>query len=126
MKLWGEILQRVEKDSNGVVTATVTEKDFYKTKADPKDASGAIDYLNMVPGARYALLLTERDGKVKGSFRTQRDDVNVSDIAGRLGGGGHIKAAGFTAPGHLQVERRFRIVTEEEERNHGLGELITE
>lgn len=120
MKLWGEVMQRIEIDTEGVVTSTVNEKDFLKTGADPKDASGAIDYLNMVPDAKYALLLTEREGVVKGSFRTQRDDVNVSDIAGRMGGGGHIKAAGFTAPGKLQIERHFRVLTEE-----GEGQAVT-
>lgn len=113
MKLWGEVMQRIDIDNEGVVTSTVNEKDFVKTGADPKDASGAIDYLNMVPEAQYALLLTERGGVVKGSFRTQRDDVNVSDIAGKMGGGGHIKAAGFTASGKLQVERKFRVLSEE-------------
>lgn len=124
MKLWGEILQRIDVDSEEVVTSTVTEKDFYKTKADPKDASGAIDYLNMVPNAKYSLLLTERGGMVKGSFRTQRDDVNVSDIAGKMGGGGHVKAAGFTAPGKLQIERKFRVLSEAES-GEEVGQAIT-
>jgi len=112
LKLWGRILDRVEQDSQGIVTSTVFERDFHVTGADPKDASGAIDYLNMVPEAKYALLLTERSGKVKGSFRTQREEVNVSELAGKFGGGGHVKAAGFSVPGHLQIERRFKIVKE--------------
>jgi phosphoesterase RecJ-like protein len=116
LKLWGEILNRIDIDDNGVVISTVRESDFVKTKSDPKDISGAIDYLNMVPEAKYSLLLTERGGKVKGSFRTQNDDVNVSEIAGTYGGGGHIKAAGFTVPGRLHVERRFKIIPETREK----------
>lgn len=112
LKLLGRILERVEINAEKIVTSTVSDHDFASTGADPKDASNAIDYLNMVPEAKYALLLTERAGKVKGSFRTQRDEVNVSEIAGRFGGGGHVKAAGFTVPGRLQVERRFRIIPE--------------
>ncbi len=110
LKLWGEVLQRTSLDSGGVVTSVVRESDFVKTGADPKDISGAVDYLNMVPTAKYSLLLTERSGKVKGSFRTQRDDVNVSEIAGQFGGGGHVKAAGFTRTGRLVVEQKFRIL----------------
>jgi len=120
LRLWGEILERTDIDDDGVVISTVREEDFQKTGADPKDVGGAIDYLNMVPEARYSLLLTEREGKVKGSFRTQRDEVNVSDIAGNFGGGGHVKAAGFTVPGKLQVRRRFSIVPEE--KKEGLKE----
>ncbi len=115
LKFWGEVLERIDINDQGVVVSTVCESDFEKTGADPKDISGAIDYLNMVPDAKYSLLLTERDGKVKGSFRTQQDEVNVSEIAKEFGGGGHIKAAGFTIPGRLQVERRFRIIPEESE-----------
>ncbi len=110
MKLWGRILERIELSSQQIVTSIVNERDFAVTGADPKDASGAIDFLNMVPDAKYAMLLTEREGKVKGSLRTQQEAVNVSDIAAKFGGGGHIKAAGFSVPGHLQVERRFKIV----------------
>ncbi len=113
LRLWGRILERIEMNSQKIVSSTVTERDFLVTGADPKDASGAIDFLNMVPNAKYAMLLTERGGRVKGSLRTQQDDVNVSDIAGKFGGGGHIKAAGFSVPGQLQVERRFKIIKEQ-------------
>lgn len=113
LRLWGKILSRAEKTAEGIVVSSVRAEDFERTGADPKDASGAIDYLNMIPDASYSMLLTERGGKVKGSLRTQQDSVNVSEIAGKFGGGGHIKAAGFTVPGTLQMERRFSIVSEE-------------
>lgn len=32
------------------------------------------------------------------SLRTQREDVNLSELASRYGGGGHAKSAGFTVP----------------------------
>lgn len=112
LKLWGRILDRMEIDHENVVVSSVSDEDFEKTGADPKDASGVIDYLNMVPQAKYALLLTDRAGRVKGSFRTHREDVNVSRIAGSFGGGGHVKAAGFSMPGQLKIEKRFRIISE--------------
>ena len=112
LRLWGRILERIEKNSQQIVSSIVYDRDFAVTGANPKDASGAIDFLNMVPDARYAMLLSERDGKVKGSLRTSLDEVNVSDIAAQFGGGGHVKAAGFSVPGQLQVERRFRIIKE--------------
>lgn len=43
-----------------------------------------------------ACILTMRAGEVKGSFRTRRDDVDVNELAKKLGGGGHKKASGFT------------------------------
>jgi phosphoesterase RecJ-like protein len=41
------------------------------------------------------------DGKIKGSFRTTRDDIDVAAWAKTLGGGGHKKAAGFTSTGTI-------------------------
>ncbi|QQS58795.1 bifunctional oligoribonuclease/PAP phosphatase NrnA [Candidatus Peregrinibacteria bacterium] len=117
MRLWGKILSRAEKTAEDIVVSSVREEDFQRTGADPKDAAGAIDYLNMIPNAKYSILLTERGGKVKGSLRTQQDSVNVSEIAGKFGGGGHIKAAGFTVPGVLRMERRFSIISEEKTEN---------
>lgn len=110
LRLWGRILRRMSISAEQVVMSAVYDEDFKKTGAQAKDIAGAIDYLNMVPRSRYCMLLTERDGKVKGSLRTQNDDVNLSDIAGAFGGGGHKKAAGFTTKGKLQVEQRFHIV----------------
>ena len=57
------------------------------------------------------MILTEREGKVKGSLRTLRDEVNVAEIAAAYGGGGHTKAAGFTVPGQLQKEIRWKVVS---------------
>ena len=113
LKLWGGIWQRAALAGDGSVVSSVTERDFRKTGARPKDTQGAIDYLNMVPQARYSMLITDRnDGKVKGSLRTLRDEVNVSEIASRFGGGGHVKAAGFMVKGHLQIEHKYTIIPE--------------
>jgi phosphoesterase RecJ-like protein len=35
------------------------------------------------------------EGSVKGSLRTTRDDVDVSLIAQKMGGGGHKKSSGI-------------------------------
>jgi phosphoesterase RecJ-like protein len=53
-------------------------------------------------GEGVCLLLKEvADGKIKGSFRTTRDDIDVAAWAKTLGGGGHKKAAGFTSTGTI-------------------------
>ncbi len=46
---------------------------------------------------------------MKGSLRTLRDDVDVSEMAQKLQGGGHRKAAGFAVPGKLKPEIRWRV-----------------
>tara|TARA_R100000808_G_C2155291_1_gene167374 strand:- start:14187 stop:15035 length:849 start_codon:yes stop_codon:yes gene_type:complete len=43
----------------------------------------------------------------KFSLRTRRDDIDVSVIAGKFGGGGHAKAAGFAIEGDDMTEMQF-------------------
>ena len=69
--------------------------------------------MTAVPGMRFSLILSERDGQVKGSLRTLRDDVDVSAMAGKFQGGGHKKAAGFSLPGRLQSEVRWKVVEDQ-------------
>lgn len=78
-----------------------------------EDADDLIDALRAVREAQVALLLKERpEGGWKGSLRS-RSDVDVSQIARALGGGGHVKAAGFVQEGDPQevVERILEKLT---------------
>lgn len=113
LKLWGRVLENVRINDEGVAISVVTWKDFEDCGAEPDEISGVIDMMNSVPGAKYACLLNEdRSGRIKGSFRTQRDDVDLSELASRFGGGGHKKAAGFSMPGRLQREVHWKIIPE--------------
>lgn len=112
LKLWGRVLEKITVTEEGGAVSAVTEGDFRATGADYSDLGGAIDYVNAVPGMRFSMVLSERDGKVKGSLRTLRDDVDVSAMAGKLQGGGHKKAAGFAVQGKLKPEIRWKVVEE--------------
>jgi len=110
MRLWGRVMKNTYQTDDGVTMSVVTKKDFEDSGADYSEMSGAVDYVNSVPGAKYSVILTERDDKVKGSLRTLREEVDVASIAGRFGGGGHTKAAGFTLSGRLEKEIRWKVV----------------
>jgi phosphoesterase RecJ-like protein len=43
-----------------------------------------------------------RDGKVKGSFRSKSDAWDMYELARQFGGGGHRRASGVTLPGPLE------------------------
>ena len=45
-------------------------------------------------------------------MRTVRDDVDLVKVAELFGGGGHKKAAGFTLPGRIEREVRWKVVPE--------------
>ncbi len=113
LKLWGRVLEKISVTEEGGAISAVTEGDFRATGADYSELAGAIDYVNAVPGMRFSMVLSERDGKVKGSLRTLRDDVDVAAMAGNLSGGGHKRAAGFAVSGKLKPEVRWKVVEEE-------------
>jgi phosphoesterase RecJ-like protein len=115
LKLWGRVLEKISVTPEGGAVSAVTEGDFRASGADYTELTGAIDYVNAVPGMRFSMILSERGGTVKGSLRTLRDDVDVSAMAGRFSGGGHKKAAGFSIPGKLQPEVRWKVVEEQNE-----------
>lgn len=114
LRLWGRVLEKISVTEEGGAVSAVTQGDFRATGADYSELTGAIDYVNAVPGMRFSMVLHERDGKVKGSIRTLRDDVDVSAMAGKFQGGGHKRAAGFSLKGHLQPEVRWKVVEDEQ------------
>jgi bifunctional oligoribonuclease and PAP phosphatase NrnA len=112
LKLWGKVLEGAQITDDNVVMSVVKEDDFKSIDSGPSYLSGVVDYLNMVPGTKFAVLLNEdRMGNVKGSFRTRNDNVDLSKIAAVFGGGGHPKASGFKMPGKLMGELKYTIVS---------------
>ena len=77
--------------------------DFAMTGADESLTEGIIDSLRRIEGVAVAAFLRERtiDGTVsqKVSLRSTDGAVNVAEVAHLKGGGGHVRAAGFTAEG---------------------------
>lgn len=115
LRLWGRILERTYVNEEGVTVSAVGKQDYIACGATHKDSGGAIDYLNAVPGSKYCVLLSEDDnGLVRGSMRTQREDVNLSEVASKWGGGGHPKASGFGIEGHLEPVTVWKIKKEGE------------
>ena len=114
LKLWGRILSRISINEKGIPSSYVRQKDFQNTQTTMDHLTGVVDYLNSVPHSPYSLLLTEReDGKIKGSMRTLNDDIDLTKIAGIMGGGGHKKASGFTVDGTLHTSFDWRIENKE-------------
>lgn len=109
LRLWGRVLEKIQLTPEGGAISAVTKRDFAATGAEYAELTGAIDYVNSVPGMRFSLLLSERDGKVKGSLRTLRDDIDVAKMASAFSGGGHTQAAGFAIDGSLEQTTRYKV-----------------
>jgi phosphoesterase RecJ-like protein len=117
LKLWGRVLENARINDEGVTISVITWRDFEDCDASSDEISGVVDFMNSIPGSKYTCLLNEdKNGYIKGSFRTQRNDIDLTELAARFGGGGHKKAAGFTMQGRLQKEVHWKIVTQETNR----------
>lgn len=113
LKLWGLALNRMIVDSNlGLIISIITQDDLIQLKANEEELSGLVNILNTALEAKAAILLYETsDGKIKGSLRTEKDDVDVSQIAALFGGGGHKKAAGFLINGKFEkIGQGWKVV----------------
>ena len=75
---------------------TVTQDMLRKTGADMDESEGLAQDLRSISGVEYSAVLKEYGPEnIRVSLRAKRFG-NVEDIARRLGGGGHVKAAGCT------------------------------
>ena len=104
LKIWGKALSRIViNKETGAAVSIVTRKDLEECRASLDDLSGVVNMLNTLPDTKYALLLTEFEpGKIKGSLRSEpHKNFDVSQLAKKLGGGGHKLASGFEVEGHL-------------------------
>ncbi len=98
LKLWGRVLSKIQYDPELKLTySTITLQDLADTGAESDDSGGIIDELmTNAPGAEIVMLLKEKEpGFVSGSFRAPGQLADVSQVASRMNGGGHKKAAGF-------------------------------
>jgi phosphoesterase RecJ-like protein len=102
LELLSRALSSVQRHDDGAITvAHLTKGDFESTGALETDSEGIVDHMRAVQGTAVAvlvreLLADERAGLRKVSLRATDGRVDVSQIARRMGGGGHRQAAGFT------------------------------
>jgi phosphoesterase RecJ-like protein len=84
------------------------KKDFTRTGAESDDTEGLIDHLRAIEPVIVACVFEEIEPEMtRISLRSKSDKVNVSEICGQFGGGGHPAAAGARIPGKpLSVQRK--------------------
>jgi phosphoesterase RecJ-like protein len=102
LQLLARVLTRVERFDDGCLTVSFIKRtDYEETGADENYSEGIVDHIRAVEGTIVAALIREqlkegREGLSKVSLRAATDDVDVSVIARKEGGGGHRQAAGFS------------------------------
>src|SRR5947208_2724625 len=117
LKLLARALERPQVYEGGaIVVSYLLRTDFGEVGAAEPYSEGIIDYLRAVEGAEMAVLIREpprADGPLRRvSLRASEDEIGVSAIARKSGGGGHPQAAGFSSERSIEeitdfVRREF-------------------
>lgn len=108
LRLLGLALERMTITNNGTCAVSVVSyEDIKGAKATSEDVSGIINQMNVLPGPKVCILITELEpGVLRGSIRSNdqvgQKVVNVTPLAKLLGGGGHARASGFMFSAHLE------------------------
>jgi len=105
LKLWGRAFEKAKiNNKNGMIVSVLTQKDMEECNAGTEDIAQVAGILNTVPGTKFSLILSEREGGIiKGSLRSEEyKGIDVSGIAAKLGGGGHKLASGFELHGQIK------------------------
>ena len=116
LKLLARALERAQMYEGGRLVVTyLVRSDFEEVGAEEPYSEGIIDYLRAVEGSEVVALIREPprdDGPTRRvSLRSSHDELDVSAIAAKRGGGGHRQAAGFSS--ELPVEEIVEFVRRE-------------
>ncbi len=75
-----------------------------------EELSGIANFLNKIEGAKIIFVIyAGKDHRIDVNLRTRDDSVDVSFLAKRLGGGGHLKASGFSVSADFD-ENNSRLI----------------
>src|SRR5919198_3437464 len=117
LKLLARALERAQGYEGGrLVVSYPLRSDFTELNIAEAFSQGIIDYPRAVDGADMAALIREpprREGPARRvSLRASTDELDVSAIARKSGGGGHRQAAGFSSDESVEeitkfIEREF-------------------
>jgi len=118
LKLLGHVIDRAQVYEGGrLVVSYILRSDFTELNVAEAYSEGLIDSLRGVEGAEMAALIREpprREGPPRRiSLRASNDELDVSAIARKSGGGGHRQAAGFSSDASVEeitefIHREFR------------------
>jgi len=112
LKLIGRALDRAQVYEGGrLVVSYLLRSDFTDLNVAEAFSEGIIDWLRAVEGAEMAALIREpprREGPPRRiSLRASNDELDVSAIARKSGGGGHRQAAGFSSEASIDEITAF-------------------
>jgi bifunctional oligoribonuclease and PAP phosphatase NrnA len=110
MRLLGAALSKLHREGP-IAWMEVTRQDMDRCGALDEDCEGLVNYALGIAGVEVAVFFREAGAdRVRASIRS-KGAVNVADIAGKFGGGGHECASGFSLAGPLPAAEE-RVLAE--------------
>jgi phosphoesterase RecJ-like protein len=110
LKLWGEVLSRLKvNDELGIAYTWINDDDFRKFGAQADELDGLANFLNAIVDVGATAVFKISPNRIKASWRTKREDIDLSAFCANFGGGGHRKASGFSIPVTV-IERNGELV----------------
>ena len=101
LRLIARALGKIDRQLDGALSTTyISAEDYAATGADEMLTEGIIDFIRGIEGTSVAAVVrdkpdSQREAR-KVSLRSTDGSIDVSRIAGKMGGGGHKRAAGFS------------------------------
>lgn len=116
LKLESEALNSVKQYKNNKISmVTVRYAQIERLGVDENELGGLTAITRRIAGTVVGITVREKsDGEIKISLRSQQEyplpDFDVSKVAGKFGGGGHVRAAGLSM--RCSVEEAEKRITE--------------
>jgi len=111
LRLMTRLLESLELHCNSrLAMMTLREKDFTETGARSDETDNLVNEALRIGCVEEAILLVENGGQIRVSLRS-RNAIDVAAIAGKFGGGGHVRAAGFRSHESIDSLKQRLIAT---------------
>ena len=115
VKFIGETLKKIEKEtsSSGEFVYSIIDYQTYKKYGKPKGVRELVANLfaRSIKGYNFGIIIFEVEKNVFSLSLRSKENIDVSEIAKKLGGGGHKNAAGATVYGTIdQVINKIKEV----------------
>lgn len=108
-KLLGESLDTLDIVDGKIASMMLTIDMLNRNDISFNDADGVTSYTRDIDGVEVGLLFKEKAAnEIKVSFRS-KNYVNVSSIAQKFGGGGHVRASGCTINDSIENAKKMVI-----------------
>ncbi|MEX2426259.1 MAG: bifunctional oligoribonuclease/PAP phosphatase NrnA [Thermomicrobiaceae bacterium] len=106
LRLWAHALSATRLNGK-LIWTEITPAMLEDSRADESEAEGIVNFLAGTEGALVAAMLYRKSDGWRVSMRSLTEDVDVSNLAGLFGGGGHSRAAGCSLEGDETVRDHF-------------------